>query len=376
VAQAPPAAIPPGSVIGILGGGQLGRMTALAAARLGYRCHIFCPDADAPAVEVAAAATIAPYDDIAGAAKFAQTVDVVTIEFENIPEATLQRLAASKPVRPSPIALRVSQDRALEKRFANDAGIATAPWAEIDGPAELAAALTRIGRPAVLKTARLGYDGKGQARIGDRTDPDDAWSALGGVRAVLEGFVDFERELSVVLARRSDGEIAAYPPVENRHVDGILATTIAPARISAALAAEAVDVASRMATALNLVGLLATEMFVTRSGRLLVNEIAPRPHNSGHWTIDACATSQFEQLVRAICGLPFGSMERRADAVMTNLLGRDIDRWPELLAEADARLHLYGKRDPRPGRKMGHVTRLYPIGSLGAEDPDGAIWQA
>jgi 5-(carboxyamino)imidazole ribonucleotide synthase len=375
VARETPAVIPPGSVIGILGGGQLGRMTALAAARLGYRTHVLCPEADAPAIEVAGAATVAPYDDAGAAAEFAAAVDVVTIEFENIPEAAVHRLAARRPLRPPPLALRVSQDRAIEKRFVNDAGIATAPWAEVGGPEELKAALARIGRPAVLKTARLGYDGKGQVRIGAGGDVGCAWSELGRARAVLEGLVDFEREVSVVLARRSDGAIAAYPPVENRHVDGILATTVAPARIPAALAAEAVTIGSRIAAALGLVGLLATEMFLTRDGRLLVNEIAPRPHNSGHWTIDACATSQFEQLVRAICGLPLGSTERHADAVMTNLLGDDVDRWRELLQQPDARLHLYGKREARPGRKMGHVTRLYPIGALGGE-PDGAIWQA
>jgi 5-(carboxyamino)imidazole ribonucleotide synthase len=360
----PRATFPPGSVIGILGGGQLGRMTALAAARLGYRCHVFTPERDDPALAVAAASTVAAYDDAAAVAAFAGAVDVVTFEFENIPEPTLRALIDRRLVRPSPVALRVSQDRALEKRFVNDAGIATADWAEIADEKELIDALRKIPPPAILKTARLGYDGKGQARLASAADAFAAWKALGGARAVLEGFVDFERELSVVLARGVDGRIAAYPPVENRHDNGILATTRAPAPITPALADEAVAIASRIATGLDLVGLLAVEIFQRRDGRLVVNEIAPRPHNSGHWTIDACRVSQFEQFVRAVCGLPLGSTERHSDAVMTNLLGRDVEHWEAYLREPATALHLYGKREARAGRKMGHVTRLYPIGGL------------
>jgi 5-(carboxyamino)imidazole ribonucleotide synthase len=340
-------------------------MTALAAARLGYRCHVFCPEEDNVAAEVAGAATIAAYEDLAAIAAFAEAVDVVTFEFENIPEPTLRALSDRRPVRPSPVALRVSQDRALEKQFLNDAGIATAEWTEVASESELVAALRRVPPPAILKTARLGYDGKGQARIAPGDDPLRAWAALGGRRAVLEGLVDFEREVSVVLARGIDGDTAAYPPVENRHVGGILAVTRAPAPISAALAGQAVEIARRIAAALEVIGLLAVEMFVA-GGEILVNEIAPRPHNSGHWTIDACAVSQFEQFVRAVCGLPLGPAERHSDAVMTNLIGNDVDRWRDYLGVPGTSLHLYGKRAARPGRKMGHVTRLYRIGAIPA----------
>jgi 5-(carboxyamino)imidazole ribonucleotide synthase len=360
----PRAVFPPGSVIGIFGGGQLGRMTVLAAARLGYGCHVFCPEDDSPASEVASAATTAPYDDLTAVAAFAEAVDVVTFEFENIPEPTLRALADRRPVRPAPVALRVAQDRALEKRFVNDLGIATADWTEVASEADVLAALPRVGPPAILKTARLGYDGKGQVRLSAGADPARAWTELGGGRAILEELVDFELELSVVLARGIDGGTAAYPPVENRHDRGILAATRAPARLPPPIADQAVAITGRIAAALDLVGLLAVEMFLTRDGRILVNEIAPRPHNSGHWTIDACAVSQFEQFVRAVCGLPLGSTERHSDAVMTNLIGHDIDRWQDYLREPRSSVHLYGKREARPGRKMGHVTRLFPIGGL------------
>lgn len=355
--------IPPGSVIGIVGGGQLGRMTAIAAARLGYRCHIFCPDADPPAAHVAAAHTRAAYDDAEALGAFAAAVDVVTFEFENIPADSVARLAQRVPVRPSAHVLAVAQDRQHEKAFFNDIGIPTAPWRLVTGPEALARAVAEIGRPAVLKTTRLGYDGKGQVKITDDTDLDAAWRDMGGPEGILEGFVDFDREISVIVARGVDGAMAHYVPVENIHVHHILDTTLAPARVPAAVAAEAEAVADRAAQALDLVGLLAVEMFVTRDGGVLVNEMAPRPHNSGHWTIDACYTDQFEQLVRAVCGLPLGLPERHSDAEMKNLIGAAAEEWPTLLREPGARLHLYGKAEARPGRKMGHVTRLRPRGA-------------
>ncbi len=352
--------IPPGSVIGIMGGGQLGRMTALAAAQLGYRCHIFTPERDSPAAQVAAAATVAAYDDEAALDAFAGAVDVITFEFENVPGASVRRLAERAIVRPSWTCLATSQDRLAEKDFVNGLGISTAPYRSVDGLPALEAAIAALGRPAILKTARLGYDGKGQYRIGADTDLAAAWAAMDGGRAVLEGFVDFEREVSSIVARGPDGNVAAFDIVENRHVNGILDTTIAPAPLSAALVAEAVRVALAIAEGLDLVGLLAVEMFVTREGSLLVNEIAPRPHNSGHWTMDACITSQFEQFVRAVCGLPLGSPARHSDARMQNLIGDAVQDWPCLLADPTARLHLYGKAEARPGRKMGHVTWLKP----------------
>ena len=351
---------PPGSRIGILGGGQLGRMTAIAAARLGYHAHIYCPEADSPAIEVAAAATLAPYDDRRALAAFANAVDLVTLEFENVPTEALSILAEFVPVRPSGNVLRIAQDRREEKAFFRSIGAATAPFAPVESPAALEAALAEIGRPAILKAARFGYDGKGQRRIGPTDDPAAAWAALATDAAILEGVVDFTCEISVIAARGLDGALATYAPVENDHADHILKTTRAPARISADLAAEAAEIARRCATALDLVGLVAVEMFVTRDGRILVNEMAPRPHNSGHWTLDACPTDQFEQLVRAVCGLPLGATDRHSDAVMTNLIGDEANGWPDLLAEPGAILHLYGKTEIRPGRKMGHVTRLAP----------------
>lgn len=350
--------LPPGRRIGILGGGQLGRMTALAAARLGYRCHVLAPEADSPAGEVAAAWTRADYLDDAALHAFAQSVDVVTLEFENVPAAALERLAALVPVRPSPGVLATCQDRLAEKGFLAAQGIATARWAAVHGPSDLAAAVVRTGLPALLKTARLGYDGKGQALVRDLDEAREAWVRLGAVPMILEGFVSFAMEMSVVIARGLDGGCAAYVPVENRHEHHILRTTIAPAALPEAAAEEAVEIARRIASGLDLVGVLGVEMFWTADRRILVNELAPRPHNSGHWTIDACWTSQFEQQVRAVCGLPLGDSGRFCDAVMTNLLGDEVEAWPTLLAEPGARLHLYGKREARPGRKMGHVTRL------------------
>jgi 5-(carboxyamino)imidazole ribonucleotide synthase len=352
----------PGAVIGIVGGGQLGRMTALAAARLGYRCHILTPEPDSPASQVTSLATVASYGDTAALARFAEAVDVVTMEFENLPVETMAMLARTRPVRPSPLVLSTCQDRRREKDFLQRIGVPVASWATVDDADALGAAMAELGRPAILKTARLGYDGKGQVRIEPDSALDEALATAAASPCVLEGLVDFEREVSVITARGPDGARASYVPVENRHRDQILIQTIAPAPIPDALAAQAQALAERIADGLDLVGLLAVEMFVTRDGELLVNELAPRPHNSGHWTIDACAVSQFEQLVRAICGLPLGDPERFADAVMDNLLGADVHCWAALLAEPGARLHLYGKGEIRPGRKLGHVTRLTRFG--------------
>lgn len=362
-ADAARTALPPGSTIGIVGGGQLGRMTAIAAARLGYRCHIYTPENDSPASQVADRTTVAAYDDALALAVFADAVQVVTFEFENVPSESVRLLAERVPVRPSWNVLRIAQDRLDEKRFFNDLGIATAPWREITGPSGLAEAVADLGRPCILKTTRLGYDGKGQVKITAETDLDDAWRRMGASVGVLEGFVDFAMEISVIVARGLDGAWACFDPVENRHVRHILDTTIAPAPIPARLAEAAVTIAHRAAEALDLVGLLAVEMFVTREGGLLVNEMAPRPHNSGHWTIDACVTDQFEQFVRAVCGLPLGSPERHSDAEMKNLIGGDVDDWHRILLDPAVKLHLYGKTEARPGRKMGHVTRIRPKGS-------------
>lgn len=353
-------ALPPGSVIGILGGGQLGRMAALAAARLGYRCHIFSPDADAPAKEVSAFATTAAYEDVGAARDFGRAADVVTFEFENVPDATLAAIAEHAPVRPSVDCLHISQDRAREKSFMNGHGIGTAPWAAVAAAGDLDDAARRTGMPAILKTARFGYDGKGQVRVDTVGSLPAAWREIGEKPAVLEGFVDFEREISVIVARGAAGETACYVPVDNIHRNHILHTTTAPSTVGARIAAAATGIAGKIAAELNLVGLLAVEMFVTPDGDILVNEIAPRPHNSGHWTMDACAVSQFEQFIRAVAGLPLGDPARHSDAVMTNLIGDDADAWLALAAEPGACLHLYGKTESRPGRKMGHVTRLSP----------------
>jgi 5-(carboxyamino)imidazole ribonucleotide synthase len=357
------APLPPGSTIGILGGGQLGRMLALAAARLGFHAHVFCPDDDRPAADVAWAATVAAYDDEAALAAFAGAVDVVTYEFENVPVAAARFLAGSVPVRPSADVLATAQDRFLEKSFLRDAGIATAPFVAVPERAGLSAALAGIGVPAMLKTRRFGYDGKGQARIADPGDADAAWAAIAGEPAILEAFIGFACELSIIAARGLDGRIACYEVVRNVHERHILARSVVPAGIPEATAAAAREIGERVLTALDYVGVMGVEMFLCGDSRLLVNEIAPRVHNTGHWTIDACTISQFEQHVRAICGWPLGPVTRHADAVMVNLLGDAVDRWPELAGAPDAALHIYGKKLSRPGRKMGHVTRLFPLGT-------------
>ncbi|MGH7080793.1 MAG: 5-(carboxyamino)imidazole ribonucleotide synthase [Acetobacteraceae bacterium] len=357
--------LPPNATIGIVGGGQLGRMTALAAARLGYRCHILTPDENSPAAQVAAAATLGEYEDPAALADLASRSDVVTFEFENVSAAGLDLLSALKPVRPAPSVLRISQDRSLEKSFLNGAGVPTAPWRKVTTGAELTAAAHALGLPAVLKTTRLGYDGKGQALVRRPADLAPAFAALAPKPLVFEGFVDFACEISVIAARGADGSAVAFDAVENHHHEQILDLTLAPARISPEIAAEARRIALRVATALDLVGLIAVEMFVDRDRRVLANEIAPRPHNSGHWTIDACPASQFELFVRAVVGLPLPPAARHSDAVMKNLVGpEEAALWDQIVATPGLIPHLYGKAEARPGRKMGHVTRLFPFGSL------------
>ena len=357
--------LPPNATIGIIGGGQLGRMSAMAAARLGFRVHILTPEPDSPAAQVSAACTLGDYEDPHALRRFAEAVDVITFEFENVSAAGLDLLASLRPVHPSPTVLRISQDRVAEKTFLADAGVPTAPWRAVDSEAALHAAVAALTLPAVLKTTRLGYDGKGQAMLRDPADLGPAWAALDPRPLVLEGFVAFVCEISVIVARGADGGGTVFDVMENRHRDGILDLTLAPARIAPGTAAEAQRVAWRVAEALDLVGLLAVEMFVGRDGRVMVNEIAPRPHNSGHWTIDACPASQFELHVRAIAGMPLPPGRRHADAVMKNLVGPDeVALWPQVVATPGLIGHLYGKAEARPGRKMGHVTRLFPPGTL------------
>jgi 5-(carboxyamino)imidazole ribonucleotide synthase len=354
----------PGSTIGIIGGGQLGRMSAIAAARLGYLVHIFTPEPNSPASQVAAQTTIANYTDHAAIAAFADAVDVITFEFENLPAESLDLLASLKPVHPSPKILRISQDRLLEKNFLNDIGIPTAGWT----PIHTADDLTGVPLPGILKTTRLGYDGKGQALIRTPAEAAAAFAALEPKPLVLESLVDFASEISVVIARGADGAMAVFDPVENRHKHHILDLTLAPAPLPLDLLAEAQSLARRIAEALGLVGLLAVEMFVTAKGTLLVNEIAPRPHNSGHWTLDACPASQFEMHIRAVAGLPLPPAARHSDAVMKNLIGPDdMATWPAILATPGLIPHHYGKTAARPGRKMGHFTRLFPRGGLPGE---------
>lgn len=372
-AAPPEAALPLGSTIGILGGGQLGRMSAMAAARLGYRAHVFSTEADSPGVQVAAAHTIAPsYEDAEALARFAGAVDVVTFEFENVPAATLDALASRVPCRPGAGVLAVAQDRLAEKRFLQRAGVPVAPWREVRDAATLRAALAEIGLPAVLKTTRLGYDGRGQAVIRAPGDADAALARLSPKPLVLEAFVPFEREISAIAARGADGAVAVYDAVENEHRHHILHLSLAPARVPPAVAEAARDSARRVAEALELVGVAALEMFLLPDGRLLGNEIAPRPHNSGHWTMDACACGQFEQHVRAVAGLPLGDPARHSDAAMLNLVGPEgAARWPEALAARGSVPHWYGKAEARPGRKLGHLNRVLPLGALAAADPNG-----
>ena len=349
----------PGDTLGILGGGQLGRMLALAAARYGLRVHVYAPDFEAPAFAVAREHTRAPYEDEEALRRFAGACDAVTFEFENVPRRTAEVVARGAPLHPSPRALALTQDRFEEKSFVAGLGIATAPFRAVGDAEELAAALAEIGRPAVLKTRRFGYDGKGQVMIRAETDPADAWRTLRGAPCILEGFVPFDLEVSVVAARGGDGAFAPFDLCANAHAHHILDTTRVPAGVPAAVEAQAVAIARRIADALDYVGVLAVEMFV-RGDALVVNEIAPRVHNSGHWTIEGAQTSQFEQHVRAVSGWPLGSPARLGRIEMKNLVGHEADGWLALLREPGARLHLYGKDEVRPGRKMGHVTRVLP----------------
>ena len=354
------ASLSPGDTIGVLGSGQLGRMLAAAAASLGLKTHIYCPEGG-PALDVAAASTRAAYDDDHALAAFAKSVKRVTYEFENVPAHTAAYLAARLPVHPNPGALATAQDRLTEKTFINGLGVATAPFARIDNAGDLDAALARLGRPAILKTRRMGYDGKGQVMIRGGDDAGAALAEMRGQPAILEGFVNFRREVSVVAARGVDGAFAAFDINENEHANHILSVTRAPADVSAATADAAVATARKIADALGYVGVIAVEMFVVVGNgveKLVVNEIAPRVHNSGHWTIDGAETSQFEQHIRAIAGWPLGSPKILGRVEMRNLIGADVLRWRELLAEPGTRVHLYGKREAREGRKMGHVTRV------------------
>ena len=349
----------PGATIGILGGGQLGRMLALAAAPLGYKVHVFAPEGEAVAVDVAAGETRADYGDEAALAAFAGRCDVITYEFENVPSASVAFLEALKPVRPGPKALDVAQDRLSEKQFVEALGGRTAPFRAVETLAELETALAELGTPAILKTRRFGYDGKGQARIATPADAADAFASLGGKGLILEGFVRFEAEFSILVARSPLGREVHYPACLNEHEDGILARTTVPAAgIDPAHVDAATALVVRIADALDYVGVLACEFFATPAGPLF-NEMAPRVHNSGHWSIEGAATSQFEQHVRAICGLPLGPVELTAPLVeMLNLLGDTSAEWGRILADPAAHLHLYGKADALAGRKMGHVTRL------------------
>jgi 5-(carboxyamino)imidazole ribonucleotide synthase len=349
--------LPQGSTIGILGGGQLGRMLALAAARLGMKTHVYCPDAHSPAFDVTPLKTVAAYDDEAALAAFAGGVDVVTYEFENVPLRTAEFLANLKPLRPAARALGVAQDRLAEKAFLSINRIPVAPFAAVPNLDELDVALREIGVPAVLKTTRLGYDGKGQRIVRDSEDAAVAFDALSPKPLVLEGFIRFAREISVVVARALTGEIAAFDPAENVHRDHILKTSTVPAGISKKTVRQAMAIAERTVIALDYVGVLGIEFFVLENGDLLVNEIAPRVHNSGHWTEAVCVTDQFEQHIRAVCGWPLGDPRRLADIVMENLIGDEALAVPAILA-GTSQPHLYGKAESRPGRKMGHITRI------------------
>lgn len=348
--------LPPGSTIGILGGGQLGRMLALSAARLGMNCHIFEPGADCPASQVAARTTTASYDDEAALTAFASSVDVVTYEFENVPDTALDVIVEAVPVYPNRRALSTSQDRVVEKDFLSGIGLNVAPYAAVDSATDLQEAIETIGLPSILKTRRFGYDGKGQLRLTGAKDAAGAAEILQSGPCVLEGMIDFEREISVIGARDAQGRIACYDPGENVHEDGILRTTTVPAAISKSREADAILIAGRILNALDYVGVLGVELFATED-RLIVNEIAPRVHNSGHWTQNACSVDQFEQHIRAVAGWPLSDARRHSNAVMTNLIGDQVSAWHSVVNEG---LHIYGKADIKPGRKMGHINRISP----------------
>ena len=352
-------ALPPGSVIGILGGGQLARMLALAAAPLGLKCHIFAPETDSPAFQISASHMVAQYTDQSALLEFAAEVDVITYEFENVPVEAVEFLEKLKPVRPGSKALKVAQDRLQEKNLARDMGAMTASFAGVNSLDELKSVVKEVGLPAILKTVRMGYDGKGQAKLLSADDIEPAWAAMKGQTAILESFVNFDKEISVICARGVDGRFAAYEPTENVHRNHILHTSTVPAALDVELAIEAVYLAQRMADTLDYVGVMGVEFFVGAHS-LYVNEIAPRVHNSGHWTQDACVVSQFEQHIRAVAGWPLGPTFRHSDVVMTNLLGDETEAWEKLANEPNVGLHLYGKTESRPGRKMGHYNRITP----------------
>jgi 5-(carboxyamino)imidazole ribonucleotide synthase len=356
-------ALSPGSIVGILGGGQLGRMLALAAARLGLKTHIYSDEPDVPAFDVSAFSTVGSFEDETALSDFAADVDVVTCEFENVPARALEIAARNAPVHPPAKAFAVAQDRLVEKDFMRGLGIPVADYADLQDEESLRAALLRVELPAILKTRRFGYDGKGQALVRNERDALAALRDLRGQPALMERLVAFEREISILVVRGKDGALEFYDPIENVHQNGILAVSRVPARITADCAIEARRIAGTIAEALGHVGVLCVEMFQREeTPRLLVNEIAPRVHNSGHWTIDACLVSQFENHIRAIAGWPLGGAARHSDAVMTNLIGADVGRWRELAGE-DLAVHLYGKAEARPGRKMGHTPRLLPKSS-------------
>jgi 5-(carboxyamino)imidazole ribonucleotide synthase len=354
------APVPPGGTIGILGGGQLGRMLVLAAARLGLKVHVFCDNPQSPAFQVCEAHTLGKFGDLPAVAKFAASCDAVTLEFENVPAATADYIAQSRPMNPGATALRVAQDRFEEKSFVRSLGLKTPHFFAVDTAADARDAFAQLGGNGVLKTRRMGYDGKGQAKIASAGDVIGALASFHDAPSILEAFVDFAFEASVVAARGMDGDFAAYDPPENAHENHILRCSTVPGRLTAAQAAEAKAIAKTIADALGYVGVLAVELFVLKDGSLLVNEIAPRVHNSGHWTIEACAVSQFEQHIRAVAGWPLGDPARHADAVMENIIGEEASDW-RAFARKSGSLHLYGKAEIRPGRKMGHFTTLSPL---------------
>ena len=352
--------IPTGATIGIIGGGQLGRMLSQAADRMGYHTHVFCPEADSPAAQVATCATTGAYDDYSALRGFAKTVDVVTFEFENVPSDGMALLEAMVPVRPSAQWLYLCRNRVREKNFINAQGIATTRFIRITGEDGLREALREIPPPAILKTTELGYDGKGQGTVHSVNEAAEVWTSLRTKEAILEARVDFDREISVIVARNVSGVMQCFPPAYNIHINHILDRSIVPAPIAGDVTEKAEYIAMTLAEAGELVGLLAVELFLAEDGTLLVNELAPRPHNSGHWTMDGCATSQFEQQVRAICGLPLGAVDITSPVEMKNLVGEEVNHAGNYATQEHARVHLYGKKEIRPGRKMGHVNLLYP----------------
>jgi 5-(carboxyamino)imidazole ribonucleotide synthase len=367
--------VEPNGVVGMLGGGQLGRMLAMSAAQLGLKTIVYAPESECPAADCAAEVVVGGYEDEASLARFAALVDVVTYEFENVPARTVEILQSlDARVAPGAKALAVAQDRLVEKQFIQSIGARVAPYHAVDSIEDLAEGLAHIGAPAILKTRRLGYDGKGQSVIRDaarqnagdletawRAAQEKAWSEIGANPSILEGFIEFVCEISVIGARGLSGETCMYDAAENVHSSGILKTSMAPASVSPATIAAANDITKRLLSALDYVGVLGVEFFVLKDGSLLVNEFAPRVHNSGHWTMDACAISQFEQHIRAVCGWPLGETTRHSDVVMENLIGAEANTWREIGEERSACLHLYGKREAKPGRKMGHVNRLSPL---------------